>query len=658
MANMPFSRTSAFFDRMSNQSRPLLPLHEKRRNSNDYDLQELPPDVEEALLSENESRKDRLTLRSPSPMDAFEGRPSSAGSSSKQKGRVHFFAGPPPPIARSVMVQDPARSSISPRGGRSVLGSKLDAQPTLGSSFFETPWQKRSSHIPDSIWRSLQRREKNLGRELQDLLDMQASSLVAGSGPTSSVGTSDFDAFSDDGSSTPTATFYSAVSSRSRMTATLDNPPRANARGNVIPIRQPRPQKPRGLRAARSGLTKAISALTDIKYEEDSHLRTAIAERKKALSLIRKLSAKQEGISNELDMLSDESEEPLAKELRDLASQHDALDAQIREMEEKLAGMKNRRRWLGRKMDDVRNRREAGLSGYKGALREVEGELEALVRRPRIEPLDTEALAQDLQDDQSGVTSPTDFMTGEDFLKLIPERRTVDMAVEWWEGELRILEARRKQVNKDREALEGGSELWQRSIKLVSDFEASLRSLMNGGTKGKSKDGTSPPGEIMEAQLSHMEEVIRELDNHLKEAEENNWNLLICAVGAELEAFQEAESVLRRSLGIDATQVLSSQDTEETKEEDKSTRQQSQKSDAEKDDGGDKPGYYPPSESDNEVPSDLLGAHDSHDEQDEPSPSETKKRTPPLFRRESSSNDPPPEFLAEHDPDSESDSRR
>ncbi|KAH6667087.1 hypothetical protein F5X68DRAFT_143040 [Plectosphaerella plurivora] len=649
---MPFSRTSAFFDRMSTQSRPLLPLHEKRRNSNDYDLQELSAEVEDALISENESRKERLTLRSPSPMAAFEVRPGSAGSSSKLKGRVHFFAGPPPPIARSVIIQDSARSPISPRDSRVVPGSKLAVQSTFGGSFFESPYHRRAAHPADSVWRNLQRREKNLGRELQDLLDMQAASLVAGSEP-SSISPSDFDAFSDDGSSTPTATFYSAVSSRSRMTATLDNPPRANARGNVIPIRQPRPQRPRGLRAARSGLSKAISALTDIKYEEDSHLTTAITERRKALAQIRKLVARQEGISNELEVLSDESEEPLARELRDLTTQHDALDAEIREMEEKLVGMKNRRRWLGRKMEDVTNRREAGLSGYKGALREVGGQLDALVRRPRIEPLDMEALAQDLRDDQSGVSSQPDFMTGEDFLQLIPERRTVEMAVEWWEGELRILEARKKQVNKEREALEGGSELWQRSIKLVSDFEAGLRGLMNGGTKGKSRDGTPPPGEIMEAQLSHMEEVIQKLDTHLKEAEENNWNLLICAVGAELEAFQEAESVLRRSLGIDATQVLESQDSRTVEEGGKPKRHESGNDSESKH----KPDY-PPSESDNEVPLDLLGAHDSHDEQDEPSPDATRKQSPPGLRRESSSNDPPPEFLAEHDPDSESDSRR
>lgn len=417
-------------------------------------------------------------------------------------------------------------------------------------------------------------------------------------------------------------------------------------------------QKPRGLRAARRGLTDTIAALTDIKYEEDSHLSAAISERKKALSHIRKLAARQHDISSELNVLSDDSEEPLAKELRDLANQHDALDGEIRELEEKLVGMRNRRRWLGRKIDDVRSRREAGLSGYKGALREVSGELNALVRRPRVKPLDLEALAEDLRDDQSGATSPINFMTGEDFLELIPERRTVDMAVEWWEGELRILEARSTQVNKERVALEAGSELWLKSIKLVSDFEANLRDLMIGGAKGKTKEGTPPAEEMMQAQLSHMVDVIQELDNYLREAEENNWNLLICAVGAELEAFQEAESMLRRDLGIDEPPRLTALDKgpEETTRNNMERQPRASTGPAEKattvEDQG-KPDY-PTSESDNEVPPDLLGTHEAHDEEKQTA----RKRTPPDLRRESSSNDPPPEFLAEHEPDYESDSHR
>ena len=39
--------------------------------------------------------------------------------------------------------------------------------------------------------------------------------------------------------------------------------------------------------------------------------------------------------------------------------------------------------------------------------------------------------------------------------------------------------------------------------------------------------------------------IVRDLEGKAREAEEKRWNLLICAIGAELEAFREGEGLLR-----------------------------------------------------------------------------------------------------------------
>ncbi|KAM0335565.1 hypothetical protein ACHAQA_000613 [Verticillium albo-atrum] len=467
---------------------------------------------------------------------------------------------------------------------------------------------------------------------------MQALGLVAGSDAAPSSNTSDFDAFSEEGSSTPTATFYSTVTSRSRMTASLDHPTRATPRGDVIPVRQPRTAKPQGLRAARNGLRRSMTALANLKAEEDAYVEAALSERKKALTYLQKLASKQEGISRELHSLADNGDEPLAKELRDLGDQHVTLDREIREMEEKLVGMRNRRRWLGRKMEDVKNRREAGLSGYRGALKEVEGEVSSLMRRPPIEPLDLDVLAADSfgQDDSSMPNLPS----GDEFLQLIPERRTPALAMEWWQGEIGMLEARKKQVDKDREALEAGLGLWNDCASLVTAFESNLRKAMKGELGGKGKEKASTPEEALRAHVSDMAGVIEQLQGHMEVAETNNWNLLICAVGAELEAFEEAERMLRTSLGLSAEPAAQPQVSLLEDGVGEQTREDGEDRPHDVDEHGE--------ESDNEVPQDLLISNVEPEQQESKL---TNRSAQEQERDESDSDVPPPEFLAEHDPE-------
>jgi hypothetical protein len=67
-----------------------------------------------------------------------------------------------------------------------------------------------------------------------------------------------------------------------------------------------------------------------------------------------------------------------------------------------------------------------------------------------------------------------------------------------------------------------------------------------------SADPQSPDG--LRIQISKMREVIERLSGSFNVAEEKGWNLLICAVGAELEAFKEGEGILKGALEMVASQ--------------------------------------------------------------------------------------------------------
>lgn len=521
----------------------------------------------------------------------------------------------------------------------------------IGSVFFDNHRNREQTQYqpaPDSIWQNLRRREKAIEDNLQQVLDIQAAALAGEFGRASTAG-EDLDGYSDAGSSTPTATFYSTASSKSKMARSLNLPTRSTPSGNVIPVRQPtKSRRPPGVRTARHSLLRSMATLADFKAEEDACISSAISQRKMALARLRKLAASQQTIRSELQALDEDEEEPLGKELKDLQSERTSLSEEIKQLEERLVGLRNKRRWVDRRIEDVGNRREAGLSGYKGALKEVEADIDAFVRRPSIKPLDRGLWASSKEgpepSDGAG-TSPG----GEEFLRLIPERRTLDMARAWWETEILVLENRRNAVDRDREALESGERLWGEVIDLVTDYETGIADLMKGGgstRKGKEKVPSAADftGQLLEKMMT----VISALEEKLKVSEENEWNLLVCAIGAELDAFEEAERVLRRGLSPATDAPSATQGPEDRDVDAQSAATES-------------PVFKPSfsrgnseqkGDSDNEVPKDLLGSHVEADPEEEApgaavSPEQNMPSSRGLERRDSG-NSVPPEFLAEH----------
>ncbi|KAL7906066.1 hypothetical protein GGI35DRAFT_482852 [Trichoderma velutinum] len=626
----------SFFDRIASPHRksPGLPFHKSPiRSPSEYQLNELDPRPEDALSADGDlprawltDYEEPATSRGQSP-STWRDKGSPAQSYSKMKPRA-MFAGPPPPITASMMLsKDSARAnSVGPSGrSKHTPYTLLGGSPTEANSVLFDHRREAGAHNTDSIWRGLRRQEKALEQDVQRLLDQQAAALAAGSGNENDA--------SSTGSSTPTGTFYSTKSSKSRMTSSLYVPPRATRDGNVVPIRQPANDKPPGLKSTRDDLRKLIASMTKLKRDENAHIVDAMVQREDALNYLDGLGTRKSDIQAELHDLEENGDEPLAKELRELGTQHDAVSEEIRQLEERLAAMRFQCRTLEERMDDIKNKREAGLSGYHGALRDVTNEVKAFVQHPPIQPLDPDLLTHG--DEVEGDPAASG---GIEFMRLIPERRTLDMAKSWWEAEMLVLERCKERIDTDRLALEEGGQVWDKVTQLVSAFEADLRQAMQNGTsspsdsslKGKEKVPTQE--EIISSQVSRMKQVIEDLESYMRLAEEKHWNLLICAIGAELEAFKEGCNVFESLVHPPEEHPASDQDAPseaEPEPEDRPTQQSSHSADE---------------ESDNEVPPDLLGGEQDRD--DDHLLAANTDGAP--LRRYDSENEVPPEFLAEH----------
>ncbi len=569
---------SSFLSRfsLSRNASPVLPLHSKplRHKPSEYDLDQLSPEPEpSSLLLSADAEPAFLAepaFRSNASPDSMAG-PSSAAPSRMRPPAL--FAGPPPPIATSMLLfrdadEGPVSGSILEHGGRRWRQRGDNAGGLSPSPLSLSPARQRRPVIKvtpassldsdSSTWTVLQRRERALQKEIQMYLDIQSAGLSAGlsrggGGPLSPGSISD-----GRSNNTPTAESVAYTTTSGRSPARLPTVDRATASGAIIPVRQPRARK-LGLRAARAGLGRSIALLAELKAEEDASLAAALQARRRVLAHLRRLSGRRGDIARELQALESDGEEPLARELATLRRAHASTGQQITELEGQLAMLRQRKRTLEGRIQDVQNQRDAGLSGYRGALKEVDAQLTAVLRRPPIQPLDMDALgvrtghdrgsssAADAEgsirledkegwgeDDVEDVADADAASTGAIFLRMLPERRTADMARYWWESEARLLERRRREVSTERAALEEGGAVWQNAVQLVSDFEADLRKEMKAGRdgsgtpkpevdlldKGKAKAPTPPaPEDLMRAQLERMAAVIAGLRALLQTAQ-------------------------------------------------------------------------------------------------------------------------------------------
>lgn len=277
-----------------------------------------------------------------------------------------------------------------------------------------------------------------------------------------------------------------------------------------------------------------------LKQEEGSVLGTQIQDREDALKRVEDFVAKRQGILSEMASISSESGAQSAGRLRAEAND---LDARIRELENRLLELKVRQRILLDEAQQVENALQSRLSSYSASLELLDKDIREFLTRPPIAP------------PKSGVTTrPTDANGAtESFYALHPKRRTLEMATEHWRMEQADLKRRRESIERERMALVDGRRVWRDVVTEIHMFEEDLKAQMQ--KLSLESISQQDRGEGMLAVLGRMASVMEYLERQLQEAEEKDWNLLICCIGAELEAFRQGRQILIEASGLQDTQV-------------------------------------------------------------------------------------------------------
>ena len=353
---------------------------------------------------------------------------------------------------------------------------------------------------------AISRQEAHLQDTLQHLLDAQSEGLLAGlaGGPPQ-------DETSSAGSRTPTTAYSSQ--------------PQLLKPKSVVPVRQPARKKV-GLKGARRGIARAISDLERLKIEEGRILEDELLQRAETLGTVQRFETKMVGLKGKIDSIESEDTTRMVDSLK---GEEKALDQEIRELENRLWGMKAKQRHLLQEIEGLENSVQSKLSSYQSALALAEKESRRFLERPPI----------------GGDRSAT--ITG--LWTLPAERRTLQMIREQYAEEQDVLKKRFDEVETERGALEDGFRVWNDVIEEVNGVERLLREEMREiqtPLVTENRNGNVIGG--MRKILDHMSRARSRIESSLEVCEARNWKLLVCCIGAELEAMSEGQIVLESAL--------------------------------------------------------------------------------------------------------------
>ncbi|KAI0390771.1 hypothetical protein F5Y17DRAFT_443223 [Xylariaceae sp. FL0594] len=540
------------FPRFRRQSRGgILPLFTSppSRSVDEHDLAELSPRPDEALL-----------------VNGFSDTPPNGGSSAMRNrgnsAQAHYNKGKNVKMNASVSFQEPPRSPSGSGYGfyedeRSEQGSRqydeyLEERSSLPvpvpgiwrpsflreprdlhidsagphQSFFESMFNPRpalteraSSTKVDQTFKIIERRERQMQRELQQLLDAQDYALEK----------------------------HLANSSSS----TLEEPPS----DLVVPVRQPK-KRHLSKREARLGILRCMTQLSDLKNEEESYIATALAERKAALSRLRNLSNKRNAVIAEMKAIESDHDQPQKDDIGKMEQRHREVCEGILELEEKLRELRRTKNKLESRIAEAKNAREAELSGYRGALSECDRRIRDVMDYPGVAVLEVEGL---MAHDADLKALLGQHLSGLEFLSLRPERRTAPMAKDWWDGEVHVLELRKMSVDKERGALDEGTQLWQDVLDRLEEHDRHLKLTFDKLSRYSQQQTSTSGFDALAKDLKEQFELCRETTKGLEDlhdyAAEKGWKLLVTALSAEINYLHR----LKEQLG-DTLQVVGLED--------------------------------------------------------------------------------------------------
>lgn len=386
--------------------------------------------------------------------------------------------------------------------------SKPRIPPPVASTILWSAPQPRIApppQVPDDLL-VIQRKARHLEKQLQELLDAQADGLIGGLSGNKAIP----DDLLSNGSTTPTVSSMRGGTDRSSENEDYTQPPKKKV----------------GLNTARKRIARRIQQLASVKAEELDVLEENLRDLDGIVKKTSSWSQKRSRLSNKISSMANDNS---AAQTETLLNQASTLEQEIRQKEEELQVLKTRHRRVLNELADFENAVEAKSSSYKASLSYLDKEINSFLARPP-------------------ATNHTPLSTSP-FLTLPPSRRTLEMAHEYWQEEQMRLAELCEEIDIDRAALDEGAVLWTEVTQHIIDFEDAMRNQMTRPRLSTTKNASSAQSDPTQL-LERMDSTVSYLEDTLELASQRGWNLLVCAIGAELEAFKQGQSLLEQTLGV------------------------------------------------------------------------------------------------------------
>ena len=446
---------------------------------------------------------------------------------------------------RSVAAAAAAAAAPSAYESGSLMSSMFATEN--GNTWSSSPRLKSRDKLA-----ALQRREKYLQKELQALLDAQSDGLLSG---------------------------LQGESSNDRDVATWEEGMRSPGPGDdvdkytLIPTAMRRRTNRRNvpLRQARQAICHVMRDLAAIKAAEVDALTADEEVNASVLARMEHWDEKRVGLDEEMKRIEHHSME--AQRATEARAETEALGSEIRGLEQRLTELRLRHKRAREEAERLENRVQAQLSSFREARVLLDKEVREFVMDPPAQGVglglglggDGHATGRETWRNGGNSTQLVEEPEAVCFAKISPKRRTYGLARDIWKAEQKQLTRALKWVTLEQEALEEGSRLWESVSDMVTAFELDLRTGLEKLGRRSSivqpSSSLSPPVAMpqndddddvksIETLAMRMDKTIREIENSYQIAENKGWKLLLCSIGAELEAFKQGRHVLRDSLGF------------------------------------------------------------------------------------------------------------
>lgn len=259
-----------------------------------------------------------------------------------------------------------------------------------------------------------------------------------------------------------------------------------------------------------------------MKEQESTIFSSEIALRTYILDGITAVGAKKEGIQDTITAMESDPHTGRSA-ITALERQEREVEAEIVATENKLMELKTRLGTVKRIREERANKLEARLSSWQAALGEVE-----------------RGAAERWLDSGNRIRNKTGVYA------LPRQRRTLQMVREEVEVAKVEIEGSWKEVERERSACVEGAQMWEKVCRTVGEVETRLREEVGKDKCAEVDNGTDGSG--MESMLAHLDTAISTLSAQLAVAESKDWKLLVCCIGAELEALREGKEMLESAL--------------------------------------------------------------------------------------------------------------